>query len=70
MNDRIHLNGFELDGGGECPEQYEVYLNGQQVAYLRLRHRRFTVQCPDVGGEGVYMSNPQGDGAFDEDERD
>lgn len=52
-----------------CPEQYDAFLNGQQVGYLRLRHGGFTVTCPDVGGEVVLSCNPNGDGEFDDHER-
>jgi hypothetical protein len=53
-----------------CPEQYDVSLNGKDVAYLRLRHGRFYAAVPDVGGKVVYEANPNGDGSFDDDERD
>ena len=53
-----------------CPEQYDAYDGDKQVGYLRLRHGHFTVRCPDVDGEIVYMTNPKGDGIFEEDERD
>jgi hypothetical protein len=52
-----------------CPEQYEAFLNGQQVGYLRLRGGYFKVECPDVGDQLVYEANPSGDGIFDNDER-
>lgn len=54
-----------------CPEQYDVYdQTGNQVAYLRLRHSKFTVVCPDVGGELVYsVVNTIGDGVFNDSER-
>jgi hypothetical protein len=54
-----------------CPEQYDVFDNttGGLMGYLRLRHGGFRADCPDVGGEIVYSSNPKGDGIFDEDER-
>lgn len=58
-----------LIGGGACPEQYDAKYAGRQVGYLRLRHGRFTVVCPDVGGELVYMAFPAGDGEFEDDER-
>lgn len=51
-----------------CPEDYNAYLDGKQVAYLRLRHGSFTVRCPDGGGDVVYSGNPKGDGIFDDDE--
>ena len=53
-----------------CPEQYEAEKDGETVAYLRLRHGNFTVQCPDVGGTLVYDANPLGDGIFNEEERE
>ena len=53
-----------------CPEQYDAFLDGKQVGYLRLRHGSFRVDVPDCGGETVYRANPQGDGIFDEGERD
>ena len=52
-----------------CPEQYDAYLNGEQVGYLRLRHGGFTVKCPDHMGEIVLSCNPDGDGVFDDYER-
>ncbi|WP_024516809.1 hypothetical protein [Bradyrhizobium sp. Tv2a-2] len=53
-----------------CPEQYDAFLNGAQVGYLRLRHGAFRVDFPDHNGETIYEASPQGDGCFDEDERD
>lgn len=53
-----------------CPEQYEAFVEGRQVGYLRLRHGRFTVHCPDVDGREVFASSPKGDGLFEDDERD
>lgn len=48
-----------------CPEQYDLLVKGGEcVAYLRLRHGYFTVECPDVGGELVYEAQPDGDGCF------
>ena len=54
---------------GACPEQYDAHILGVPVAYFRLRHGYFAVQCP-WGGETVYSSRTYGDGIFDEDERD
>lgn len=53
---------------GACPEQYEVYLGKKEVAYLRLRHGVFRVDVPF--GKTVYTAHPNGDGCFDDDERD
>ena len=69
MNLLIHGYKFVL-GCFACPEQYDVFdTNDTQVAYLRLRHGKFTVECPDIGGDIVYMASPEGDGIFKPDER-
>jgi hypothetical protein len=44
-----------------CPEQYNVYLNDEKVAYLRLRHGHFTAKVNDTI---VYEAHPDGDGGF------
>lgn len=53
-----------------CPEQYDAFLDGRQVGYLRLRHGTFRVDCPDSGGETVLRLHPKGDGVFEPDERE
>jgi hypothetical protein len=53
-----------------CPEQYDAFLDGAQVGYLRLRHGQFRVDFPDHNGEAIYEASPQGDGKFEEHERD
>lgn len=55
---------------GACPEQYEAFLDGKQVGYLRLRHGWFRVDYPDCGGETIYEAEPKGDGMFEDDERE
>jgi hypothetical protein len=62
-------NGLEIKGGGACPEQYDVFKDGQQVAYYRLRHGEFTVDYPNVSGEEIMAEYPNGDGIFDDNER-
>ena len=53
-----------------CPKQYDAFLDGQQVGYLRLRHGRFTVEVPTVGGYIAYVAEDMdGDGRFTDDER-
>ena len=53
-----------------CPEQYDVFNErDEQVAYFRLRHGTFSVECPDVGGVTVYKAHPEGDGIFLDEER-
>jgi len=62
------MNKFQLDKTcGACPEQYDVYLDGVEVGYMRLRHGFFTVECQ---GEEVYSASPNGDGEFEDDERE
>lgn len=53
-----------------CPEQYDAFIGDMQVAYLRLRHGRFTVEVPDVHGTLVYAAHTIGGGLFDETERE
>lgn len=53
-----------------CPEQYDVELDGVHIGYLRLRHGTFRADYPDCGGETVYVAEPQGDGVFEDDERE
>jgi len=53
-----------------CPEQYDAYYNNLLVGYLRLRHGEFTVTFPNVGGELIYSAEPEGDGCFEDHERD
>lgn len=57
---------------GACPEQYDAFdeVTGKQVGYLRLRHGHFRVDYLKCGGETIYEACPQGDGCFDEDERE
>jgi hypothetical protein len=64
------VDGYEFRGGGICPEQYDVYKDGVQLAYCRLRHGHFTVEVPDVCGVLVYHAHPDGDGSFDDGERE
>lgn len=71
LNETIRIKGYDLKlTCGACPEQYDVFLDGSKVGYLRLRHGRFRADVPDCGGETVHSSYPNGDGIFDEDERD
>ena len=52
-----------------CPEQYDVFFEGLQIGYLRLRHGAFIACYPDYEGEIVMDANPKGDGSFLDDER-
>lgn len=53
-----------------CPEQYDVYSDGKQVGYMRLRHGYFSVRVPNSGGVEVYSGHPKGDGGFLPEERE
>jgi len=48
-----------------CPELYDAFDGDRKVGYLRLRHGRFSVRCPDGEGYEVYSATPAGDGIFD-----
>lgn len=54
-----------------CPEQYDAYLDGEKVGYLRLRHGYFSVSTKP-GPDGIFLwgTETRGDGIFHEDERD
>jgi hypothetical protein len=53
---------------GACPEQYDAYIDGKQIGYLRLRHGYFYTDYLPTG-EKVYEAYPNGDGVFDYGER-
>lgn len=67
----IYIHGYKLFlTCFACPEQYDVFdPDGIQIAYIRLRHGKLTVECPDVGGDLVYNANTKGDGVFAKEER-
>lgn len=51
------------------PEQYEVFRDGRQIGYLRLRHGHFRAHYPDHDSrEPVYSTGVRGDGFFHDDE--
>jgi hypothetical protein len=53
------------------PEQYDAFDEvGNQVGYLRLRHGIFRVDVPECGSKTIYKAAPDGDGSFEEDERE
>ena len=63
-------HGFTLIQTCDCvPEQYDVYKGKQQVGYLRLRHGYFYAS-QEPGGEQLYDAEPDGDGMFEDYERD
>lgn len=55
-----------------CPEQYDVFYKGKQVAYLRLRWGYFSVDIPDACGKEIFgeqIDDSGWQGEFDNDER-
>jgi hypothetical protein len=65
---KLVIGGLEFVGGGMCPEQYDVFLGGKQVGYVRLRHGGFTVDYPSCLEENLLDTNDvRGDGCFDDD---
>lgn len=65
------IGKYRLEGGGMCPEQYDVFDGETMVGYLRLRHGHFRADA-NMGKEtlAVYTGSPHGDGGFDDDERE
>ena len=54
----------------ESPEQYTVYKDGEQVAYIRLRHGCFRVDAPICGAKEIFYTEAcKGDGRFEDSER-
>lgn len=52
-----------------CPEQYDVFLDGEQVGYLRLRHGVFRCDYLACGGKTLYYAYCDSDGIFSDEER-
>ena len=70
MGTEIVIRGYKLILTCEaCPEQYDVFRNGDHVGYLRLRHGVFTAEYPECGGVTLYTGCPDGDGCFRDNER-
>lgn len=62
----INTYNFEFyETCGACPEQYDVFLEGKQVGYVRLRWARLRCDYPDVGGETIYVHEWSGKAAMD-----
>lgn len=67
----MDIDGVRLDCTcWACPEQYDAWLGGVRIGYLRLRHGGFAVEYPNCGGELVYEAEPEGDGRFEDHERE
>jgi hypothetical protein len=52
------------------PEQYDAFYQGRQVGFMRLRNGYFYVSCPDINGETIYETYPNGNQSFEYGERD
>jgi hypothetical protein len=63
-------NGLKIEMTcSACPEQYDVFKDGRQVGYFRLRHGEFRVDYPECMEETIFEAQPNGDGIFHNDER-
>lgn len=52
------------------PEQYDAFAGEKHVGYLRLRYGGFSVSFPDVSGDCIYYTEPEGYGYFTAEERE
>lgn len=52
-----------------CPEQYDVFKDGKQVGYVRLRWGGLSCRYPDYEGDEIYSESFQDawKGCFDDD---
>lgn len=48
-----------------CPEQYDVFLEGKQVGYVRLRWAGLSCDYPDHMGDSVYSFSWYGENGLD-----
>jgi len=63
------LLGYTLvEGCGACPEDYDLFLGEERVAYLRLRYGKFRIEVAHLPGTYFNVGNPKGDGVFDNDD--
>ena len=54
-NITMEIQGYKLKMICEaCPEQYDVFKDGEQVGYLVFRYGRFLAETNAYGGEIVY----------------
>lgn len=52
-----------------CPEQYDVFLMGKRIGYLRLRNGYFRAHYLNASGKCVFQAITVGDGQFEDFER-
>ena len=70
QSDKIEIDGYELRlTCGACPEQYDVYKDGVEVGYMRLRHGSFYTAF-NPGSDPLYEADTEGDGIFEPNERE
>lgn len=51
----VEINGLEFVCTCQaCPEQYDVFKDGKQVAYVRLRWSHLRVDVPECGQTTIY----------------
>ena len=62
MTDKIKL----VETCGACPEQYDVYIDGELLGFMNLRHGVFRAE---YRGTIVFTCQPEGDGIFECHER-
>ena len=66
----MKIGKYTIEGGGACPEQYDVMDGDKEVGYLRLRHGWFRADWTEFEKVTVYEAWPDGDGSFGEYERE
>jgi hypothetical protein len=65
----LHILGCKLEMTcSTSPEQFDVFLDGTEIGYLRLRHGSFSVHYVPAD-DSLYTVFPKGDGCFDDEER-
>lgn len=59
------MNKVELKMTCEAhPEQYDAFIDGKKIGYLRLRHGLFTVQYLSAEGELLFSADTKSGGVF------
>lgn len=67
----VEIDGYELRlTCGACPEQYDVYKDGVEVGYMRLRHGCFYTAFSPGSDDLLYEADTEGDGSFEPSERE
>jgi len=71
----IIIKGYKfVETCSMCPEQYEVFKDDKQVAYIRVRWSYANCEVPDCGGTVIHEINvdegTMTGGFIDENQRD